>query len=171
MNWTAICENPVLKDLPFKIQTDRWGNIVMSPASNEHGMVQAKIVALLSRMTEKGAVISECSVQTKEGVKVADAAWMSDEFVKQNMGKTPFAEAPEICVEILSPSNSQAEMDEKKELYFARGAKEFWICDRDGNINFYKNTGRITRSELIPDFPDKIIILNQISRYILKSLE
>jgi len=109
-------------------------------------------------MTEKGAVISECSVQTREGVKVADAAWMSDEFMIRNMGKTPFAEAPEICVEILSPSNTQAEMDEKKELYFARGAKEFWICDRDGKMDFCKNTGWITRSELMPDFPDKIVV-------------
>lgn len=158
MNWTAICENPVLKDLPFKIQTDRWGNIVMSPASNEHGMYQAKIVALLSRLTEKGSVISECSVQTKEGVKVADAAWMSDEFMTRNMGKTPFAEAPEICVEILSPCNTKAEMDEKKELYFARGAREFWVCDRDGNMDFYKNTGMISRSELMPEFPDKIVV-------------
>lgn len=158
MNWTAICENPVLQNLPFKIQTDRWGNIVMSPASNEHGMYQAKIVALLSRMTEKGAVISECSVQTKEGVKVADAAWMSDEFMIRNMGRTPFAEAPEICVEVLSTCNSKAEMDEKKELYFARGAREFWICDREGNINFYKNTGIMAQSELMPEFPDKIVV-------------
>ncbi|MGE0085273.1 MAG: Uma2 family endonuclease [Desulfococcaceae bacterium] len=158
MNWTAICENSVLKDLPFKIQTDRWGNIVMSPAGNEHGMYQAKIVALLSRMTEKGSAISECSVQTKEGVKVADAAWMSDEFIRRNMGKAPFAEAPEICVEILVPCNTKAEMDEKKELYFARGAREFWVCDGEGNMNFHKNTGMISRSELMPEFPDKVII-------------
>ncbi|MEE4359719.1 MAG: Uma2 family endonuclease [Desulfococcaceae bacterium] len=158
MNWAAICENPLLKELPFKIQTDRWGNIIMSPATNEHGMYQAKIVAFLSRMAEKGTVISECSVQTKEGVKVADAAWASDEFISRNIGQTPFAEAPEICVEILSPSNSRAEMDEKKELYFARGAKEFWTCGRNGNLDFYKNTGWIPQSELIPGFPDKIII-------------
>ena len=56
---------------------------------------------------------------------------------------TPFVEAPEICVEILSPSNTLAEMDEKKELYFARGCKEFWVCDSEGTMKFYKNTGEL----------------------------
>ena len=75
MSWAEICNDPVLKDLPFKIQTDKWGHIVMSPATNEHGMYQAKIVALLSRLLATGTVISECSVQTHEGVKVDDVAW------------------------------------------------------------------------------------------------
>lgn len=114
MSWAEICNDPVLKDLPFKIQTDKWGHIVMSPATNEHGMYQAKIVALLSRLLATGTVISECSVQTHEGVKVADVAWASDDFMRRNRGTTPFQEAPELCVEILSPSNTLTEMDEKK---------------------------------------------------------
>ena len=128
MNWADICQDPLLKDLPYKIQTDRWGNIVMSPASNEHGIYQAKIIALMSKLIDIGTIIAECSVQTSQGVKVADAAWATDEFMRNNKGKNPFDEAPEICVEILSPSNTEMEMEDKKELYFARGAKEFWVC-------------------------------------------
>jgi len=158
MNWTEICVNPVLRELPFKIQTDKWGHIVMSPASNEHGMYQAKIVALLSRLLEKGAIITECSVQTREGVKVADVAWASDDFIARHRGENPFCEAPELCVEILSPSNTMMEMDEKKELYFARGAREFWICDKNGNLTFHKNTGAIHCSELAGTFPNRVLI-------------
>ena len=158
MSWAEICNDPVLKDLPFKIQTDKWGHIVMSPATNEHGMYQAKIVALLSRLLATGTVISECSVQTHEGVKVADVAWASDDFMRRNRGTTPFQEAPELCVEILSPSNTLTEMDEKKELYFARGAREFWICDKHGNMLFHKNTGALDRSELVSPFPNLITI-------------
>ena len=33
-----------------------------------------------------------------------------------NQDMTPFVEAPELCIEILSASNTHAEMDEKKEL-------------------------------------------------------
>ncbi|MEE4376897.1 MAG: Uma2 family endonuclease [Candidatus Competibacteraceae bacterium] len=156
MSWAEICQNPILKDLPYKIQTDKWGNIVMSPASNEHGIYQAAIVALLSRLMNKGTIISECSVQTSEGTKVADVAWASERFMQNNKGKSPFDEAPEICVEILSPSNTEMEMEEKKELYFARGAKEFWICDKEGNIKFYKNTGSLKRSNIIEGFPCKL---------------
>lgn len=158
MSWAEICNNPVLKDLPFKLQTDQWGHIVMSPATNERGMHQAKIVALLSRLLATGTIISECSVQTREGVKVADVAWAFEEFIHRNRGATPFQEAPELCVEILSPSNTLAEMDEKKELYFARGAREFWICDKNGNILFHKNTGALDHSEIVRPFPHLMTI-------------
>ena len=156
MIWAEICNDPVLKDLPFKIQTDKWGHIVMSPATNEHGMYQAKIVALLSRLLATGTVISECSVQTHEGVKVADVAWASDDFMRRNRGTTPVQEAPELCGEILSPSNTLAEMDEKKELYFARGAREFWIGGKHGNMLFHKKTCALDRSELVSPFPNLI---------------
>ena len=156
MNWTSICENPVLSNLPYKIQTDKWGHIVMSPASNEHGMYQAKIITLLSRIIKSGVVISECSVQTSEGTKVADVAWLSTEFIKKNKKNTPFLEAPEICIEIISPSNTKAEMNEKKELYFARGCLEFWLCHANGNMTFYKNTGTLENSLIFEMFPQKI---------------
>lgn len=158
MNWADICGNPVLRELPFKIQTDKWGHIVMSPATNEHGMYQAKIVALLSRLLDTGAIITECSVQTREGVKVADVAWASDDFINRNRGENPFRQAPELCVEILSPSNTAIEMEEKKELYFARGTREFWVCDQNGKMAFYQNTGKLDRSALVKNFPNPVVI-------------
>ncbi len=156
MEWTEICGNKALQNLPFKIQTDRWGNIVMSPASNEHGIFQAKIVAALSRLLDSGTIISECSVGTEEGVKVADVAWASEVFMERNRGKNPFPEAPEICVEILSPSNSEGEMAEKKALYISKGAKEFWVCGTDGVIRFFDAGGPKPQSERVPEFPNRI---------------
>lgn len=158
MGWTDICEDPQLRDLPYKIQTDKWGNIVMTPATNEHGIYQAKIVTLISKLVEQGTLISECSIQTSEGVKVADVAWASAEFMQRNKGKNPFSEAPEVCIEILSPSNSELEMKEKKELYFAQGAKEFWVCNQEGNMTFCKNTGPLKNSEIIALFPNKVAL-------------
>ena len=158
MGWAEICQDPTLRDLPYKIQTDKWGNIVMTPATNEHGIYQAKIVALISKLMDKGTLIAECSVQTSEGVKVADVAWASEEFMQKNSGKNPFDEAPEICIEILSPSNTEMEMEEKKELYFARGAEEFWACLKGGDIKFYKNTGPLENSNIIEKFPGKLSI-------------
>jgi hypothetical protein len=38
MRWQEICDHPCLRDLPFKLETDRWGHIVMSPASNRHSL-------------------------------------------------------------------------------------------------------------------------------------
>ena len=37
------------------------------------------------------------------------------------------------CIEIVSPSNSEAEIREKRALYFGVGATEVWICNLDGS--------------------------------------
>lgn len=156
MNWQDICDNPLFKNLPFKFETDRWGHIVMSPATNKHSWLQGEILALLRQLLPAGRMLPECSIQTSEGVKVAGAVWASPEFSARHGLANPYPEAPEIVVEVLSPSNSLPEMEEKKELYFARGAREFWVCGEDGAMRFYNNHARIERSALAPDFPTRI---------------
>jgi Uma2 family endonuclease len=94
----------------------------------------------------------ECAIQTDKGVKVADVAWRSDEFVSRHGEATPYLSAPDICVEVLSPSNSKAELDEKRALYFARGAQEVWLYHEDGRIEFFSPHGSIAASRLVPDF-------------------
>lgn len=37
MQWSEVITNPFLKNLPFKIELNKWGKIEMSPASNQHG--------------------------------------------------------------------------------------------------------------------------------------
>jgi len=36
MDWASVINNPFLKDLPFKIELDKWGKILMSPACALH---------------------------------------------------------------------------------------------------------------------------------------
>jgi Uma2 family endonuclease len=65
--------------------------------------------------------------------------------------------APEICVEVLSPSNTSEEISEKIALCFESGAKEVWICDR-GTLQFRFSDPPEIRpsSEICPDFPPHI---------------
>jgi hypothetical protein len=56
-------------------------------------------------------------------------------------------------VEILSPSNTQEEIDEKRDAYLRAGAKEVWLCDRDNQMTFFAGSGQLNRSRLCPDFP------------------
>jgi Uma2 family endonuclease len=153
MNWQEICAHPALQDLPFKLETDRWGHIVMSPASNRHSWLQSEIQAVLRRLGQGGFAVSECSVATEAGVKVADVAWASTDFLRRHGTANPYPEAPEIVVEVLSESNSRAEIEEKKVLYFARGAKEFWLCTEAGEMFFYSPSAQLGQSLLVPDFP------------------
>ncbi len=153
MNWAEVCENRQIQDLPFKIELDRWGKIVMSPASNRHGYVQTVIAAHLMQNRRGGKVITECSLETSRGVKVADVAWGSKAFFDRNGLDTPYREAPEVCVEVVSPSNSDQEIGEKVELYLARGAQEVWVCQETGKIRFYSYQGEVSASSWFDQIP------------------
>lgn len=82
MEWPEAIDNPLLKNLPFKIELNRFGKLLMSPISNKHGIAQSRIGALLTNKHPNGVTISECSIQTTEGVKVADVAWASEAFIE-----------------------------------------------------------------------------------------
>ena len=156
MEWQEVIEDPTLKDLPFKIELNEYGKIEMSPASNRHGRLQTKILFMFEQYGSEGELYLECSVETRKGVKVADVAWGSKMFFETYGEQTPLPMAPEICVEILSPSNSKAEMAEKIDLYLAKGAREVWLCDDDGNIEIHTPAGVVTQSAIVIDFPSSI---------------
>ncbi len=130
--------NPYLQNLPFKIELNQWGRIEMSPASNQHGLAQADLVTEL-RKRRGGSVLVECSVQTTDGVRVADVAWVSNGLLKEFGDATPFPRAPELCVEIMLPDNSWAEMHLKTSLYLEAGALEVWIVGLDGQRSVMKH--------------------------------
>jgi Uma2 family endonuclease len=156
MDWAAVIEDQSLQNLPYKIETNRFGQIVMSPASNRRGINQAKITTWLGTFGAPGAAITECSVQTDEGVKVADVAWASPEFIERNESYIAYPQAPEICVEIVSPSNSSIALTEKRALYFRYGAKEVWLCVLSGKMTFYDRDGVIPQSKRFPDFTEQL---------------
>ena len=156
MKWDQVCADKLLQDLPYKIELNEWGNIVMSPASNRHGNLQTKIALYLMSQMPDGTVLTECSVDTAKGVKVAEVAWVSDAFLQRNKGATPYVEAPEVCVEIQSPSHSDTEIAEKRNLHFATGAREYWLCDEDGNLSFFSPRGKMEESLLFPDMLTQI---------------
>lgn len=156
MDWSAIISDPILSELPFKIELNEWGKIEMSPASNSHGMLQTAIVILLKEKLPSGKAFVECSIRTSKNVKVADVVWGSMTFFDKNGTSTPYDESPEIVVEVASPSNRLAELVEKKGLYFEKGAKEVWICEETGEMIFYRADGRLAESVVCPGFPKKV---------------
>ena len=159
MEWCEVVEHPSLKDLPFKIETNEWGKIVMTPAAVTHARYQARIIVWFTRLGGGDGVASECPIQTAKGVRVADVAWGSASFFKRHGSRVLlFVESPEIVVEVESASNSHEEMEEKKQLYFAAGAKEVWFCGEEGDIHFFNPQGELERSELFGEFPGHIDI-------------
>lgn len=152
VKWRELIENPFFRDLPYKVELNKFGQILMSPASNRHGIIQNKTAREIELFKNDGVIIIECSILTNEGVKVADVAWASDEFIAKFGDTTPYPKAPETCVEVKSPANSKAEMEEKIRLYLEKGALEVWIVELDGKVSFYSHTGKIKKSDQVENF-------------------
>ena len=162
MQWSEVITNPLLQNLPFKIELNKFGKLLMSPASNLHGRVQGRLAAMLWNDMPEGEVITECSIETSDGVKVAEVVWASAAFIAEFGYATPYVKAPELCIEIVSPSNSKQEMEQKTDLYLARGAQEVWIVYEGTQIDIFTHRGQQTDSL----FSDKLTknILQQLTR-------
>lgn len=140
-----LCDDPRFANLPGKIELDVWGRIVMSPANNLHGMLQFAVGQRLAALG--GRVQTEAAILTPAGVLVADVAWCSDQFVAAHRTETPFTRAPEICAEVVSPSNARKELEEKTTAYLAAGAAEVWIVlPSSKRVEFFGAGGRLPTS-------------------------
>jgi Uma2 family endonuclease len=156
MEWVEVINNPLLQNLPFKIELNKFGKLLMSPASNSHGRYQGRIAGALAQKQPNGEVITECSIQTSDGVKVADVAWASPAFIETFGYATPYPKAPELCVEIVSPSNSKIEITEKVELYLAKGALEVWVVYENNRMEIFTHVGLNEASQFAPDIKANI---------------
>lgn len=150
--WQEVVDDKNLEDLPYKIETNRSGQLIMSPAKVIHAGYQGEIAALL-KATLGGKVMTECGVATPEGVKVLDVAWCTQKQFESAIDAYAFTIAPEICVEIKSPSNARAELHAKVRLYLDAGAKEVWLVDKDGRVTFYDQSGLIEKSSYGVEIP------------------
>ena len=153
MTWAEICEDKRLQNLPYRIETDRWGHIVMSPPSqSRHAEYQTEIAYQLRQLMTSGRSIAECPLETTDGTKAIDVVWVSHERRASRPNDPAYLIAPEICVEVLSPSNTPEEVAFRRSLFFERGAVEFWVCAADGQMQFFDGGGPISKSHLCPGF-------------------
>ena len=151
--WHELVRDPSLQSLPYKVETNERGQILLSPHSNRNSKQQEAVQNLLRKHAPAGRQPVEYALATPKGIKLPDVVWMSAER-ETEMDETgdPSALAPEICVEIMSSANTDAEMAEKRRLYREIGAEEVWIVSEDGQIRFFADEEQ-DRSTLAPDAP------------------
>src|SRR5271169_6232373 len=112
--WRQLLADPELARLPYRVETDRHGHVLMSPPPTPaHGKKQNRIGTLLEQLLPHGHVVTECPVSTPDGVKAVDVAWLSPERGQDVDNERCLTQAPEICVEILSRSNTPFEIEER----------------------------------------------------------
>ena len=145
-------------NLPFPWETNARGQIIMTPVNYGHSSHVGTLIKLLARVAPNWESGSELGIYTSDGVKAPDVTLASPEYHARHLKDTGYVtEAPEICIEVMSPSNSWQEMQDKMPLYFEVGAQEVWIVDVEGKVFFFaEGNEKLQNSRLIPEAPQYI---------------
>jgi hypothetical protein len=146
--WSEILADPELAKLPYRIETDQHGNLVMSPPPAPlHGQRQVDVALLLRQLLPKGRTLSECPVSTAAGVKAIDVAWLAPERTENIPRLALFERAPDICVETPFPFQfCRRDRPETRSLFRRRRRRgldlqlrriDVLFCRSSSSANFY----------------------------------
>ena len=156
LTWEELCADRSLHDLPYQIELNGLNQIVMTPRPFRHGRCRVRIAGLLSDLLPHGMCSFNAAVPTADNFKVPDVIWAPREFFRAHMDACALPVMPDLCVEVLVPTNTRAEMDQKRALYFESGAREVWLCGLEGEMEFFAPAGKLEHSALCPEFPARV---------------
>ena len=150
LRYRDLCDNPCFVNVPGRIEIDVWGRLVMTPTSYYHGLIQGRLCRSLAALG--GEVGMETAIATVAGLFVADVTWASEQFVRAHAGGIALEQAPELCIEVVSPSDSRRELQEKTQAFLAAGAEEVWIVyPKSKRCEFRGKQGLLERSRFAVD--------------------
>ncbi len=122
------------------------GELVMSPApSVYHQRLIGRVFRMLDAFVREHdlgeAFVSPIDVYlSEEDTPQPDIAFVANERAGI-VGEQQIEGAPDLVVEVLSPSTGYYDLKGKKRLYEAHGVKEYWIVDPKGReVEVYGNT-------------------------------
>jgi hypothetical protein len=151
--WQQLASDPLVAAIPYKVELNEKGAIEVSPPTTRHAFLQAYVCREIARQRPDGTTFTECPVETEIGVRVPDVVWASPEFMRRHGAESEFRAGPDLCVEVLSPTNTRAEIGEKVAAYLAAGAREVWVVGEDGVPEIHTSAGRVPASPLGFDLP------------------
>jgi Uma2 family endonuclease len=107
--------------------------IIVSPAMFPHNRIRDRILVLLLTFVEPrrlGTVVSEQAFQLSERtVRVPDVAFVrAGRFIATDR---PIEGAPDLAVEVVSPSNTPREIKQRITDYLAAGCRRVWVVYPD----------------------------------------
>lgn len=120
--------------------------VTMSVPGFRHGCRQVRVAGLLDHYAisnRSGRVTVETGVLTEhdpDTVRGPDVAYWSAERLSLDEEPEGYPQvAPDLCVEIRSPSNRLRQLRRKIEEYFERGVRMVWIVDpEDRTVTVYR---------------------------------
>jgi lipopolysaccharide transport system ATP-binding protein len=127
-----------------------------SGPSARRGELIGAISALLARSLPNGHVLVDVPIETQDGIRKADVAWISNAR-RATLNREPaYSGAPEICVSFKQHYTSDTDIFKNRGLLFKAGASENWVFDLDGNLSV--NTRHPSAARIIQSLSDKLEI-------------
>ncbi len=121
------------------------GELVPVPRPKlNHGLLQKRLVMLLEEFApEQSLVDKELAFRLvpEHDLRAADVGYLSRERYRAARELDEVFGAPDLMIEVLSPSNSAREMYECEQLCLTHGCQEFWVVDLE------KKTVRVARND------------------------
>jgi Uma2 family endonuclease len=151
-----------LPDEPGKLEFLDGELIQLPPAKLKHMHVARRIQILFIRALEKaGDAATLGEVYHETGYKFGSKAWLQPDVSIPHRDQPCgdyFESAPALAVEVISESNSAAQMERKVKIYLTNGGVEVWLVYpearrvwvyREGHAEEFQS---ILRSSLLPGF-------------------
>ena len=138
------------------------GEIVrMSPSGAEHGNVAGNVFAIVREFVKRRGLGRVFAAETgfklaPRRVRAPDVAFVRAERVAGGIPRKFFDGAPDLAVEVVSPSDTWPEVEAKVEDWLARGARSCWVVDPKTRLVMIHHPGaRVTRLD------DKAVITDE----------
>ena len=110
------------------------GQLIMSPyPTPQHQIITKHLLVGLNHYTQEHAI--GIVIQSPIGVKLSETTVLEPDilFIAEHrceiIGDKYIEGAPDLVVEVLSPSNAYYDLRKKKRLYEQFGVREYWIVD------------------------------------------
>jgi Uma2 family endonuclease len=107
---------------------------LVAPPRHDHYMIQQRLVRLLLRHAGEADVVgTEMGFRPRPENEFwyADVGFLAKLRLDKVQPKGNIGGSPDLVIEVLSPSNTAAEMRDRRKLCLETGSQEFWIVDLD----------------------------------------
>jgi Uma2 family endonuclease len=144
------------------------GELIVSPAGMKNEEVAAELIVLLGiylRSNRLGRLFtSSVGYQLTENIRLSpDVSFVRMERLPDGRSPETFGRfAPDLAVEIISPSDSMTTIEDKVELYLKHGAQLVWVISpksrratiyrADGSVSVVRAGGVLSGEAVLPGF-------------------
>jgi Uma2 family endonuclease len=128
--------------------------VTMTPSGGEHGILTVAVGTLLLNFVKPrrlgqvfGAETGIITGRNPDTVRAADAIFMSNERLARVSDLSKFLDvAPDLVVEVVSPTDRWSEVEEKVKEYLDIGVRLVWVLNpKTRSIHVYRPSSEVRR--------------------------